>query len=755
MRTLFTSAAFLAVSAAAGTASAQLQLKGSDTLELVTKDVIAACPGANGNITYIGGGSGTGEAAMTATTPTQHVAPMSRALKTGTSACTTNSRQLVIGLDGIAVVAVNSTGGDPGSCSDDIGGNGSAPLQLTGIPSQFIACSSDTVCATAGNPAVGACNVAGGYCNIGGSIAGCTTDQGCASPGVYTFDNNTPSNAADDWKDVLAQIYGGQNHISGNAQTVTDATEVNADGTAICTGGRACKRNPLRIDCANPVRGVLMSRYGSIIDAPLCTGTGCTKLRHAFRRDDLSGTTDAFQALVGLVAIAPFTTLRSTAAPNNPEIADSAAVASPFCNAGTAALNKGFSDGLDLDPYRRACAAGGAPDRFGLESVCQAFAGPNNSDVTCYVAGGTPAVTSPTNYPQREKSAPQGRGVLAGGAVETFAALQSDYLSTAGKPRCLGVVLPISIPQDLSGATVWATNRYPAGGNCTPGVRAFVNPFPVHQMICPDGALKANSGTCRLPQNTTNGRFDCIVDSTGSPGNTPDPRVYNLMPVDNGGHVTTLLDSYANPNFSNPTPTLRRFARRYFGLHMVRPDNSQKAATATSCQLTDDTSQIGCLVKASPCSIGYAGRESADPAPGPFANVALRIETVQQTQASIEALATGIGTVYPLARKLWFNSVNYTAPTVANMDLVGFAQPNLSDAEVALAGCMGLPNACASNTDCTATGATCDTHTNRCTIASSTTTVDTAILAHNFIRVPDGVQRLIVNPTTLNGCPLP
>lgn len=751
-RTLFTSAAFLAVSAVAGTASAQLQLKGSDTLELVTKDVIAACPGANGNITYIGGGSGTGQAAMVASPPTQHVAPMSRQMNNAAS-CTTNSRQLVIGLDGIAVVAVNSTGGDPNTCTDDIGGNGAAPtqLQLTGVPSQFVACSSDTVCATAGNPAVGACNVAGGYCSPGGTLLACTSAQGCSPDGTYTFDNNTPTNAADDWKDVLAQIYGGQNH-TGAAATINDPTEVNADGTAICTGTRTCKRNPARIDCTNPVRGVLMSSYGSIIRSPLCTGTGCTKLRHAFRRDDLSGTTDAFQALVGLVAIAPFTTLRSTGT-NNPEIADSAAVANPFCNAGTAALNKGFSDGLDLDPYRRSCAVGGLPDRFGLESVCQAFAGANNSDVSCYVAGGTPAVTSPVNYPQREKSSPQGRGVLAGGSVETFTALQTDYLSTAGKPRCLGVVLPISIPQDLQGATVWATNRYPAGGNCTPGIRAFVNPFPVHQMVCPDGAVKANSGTCRLPQNTANGRFDCIVDSTGSPGNTPDPRVYNLQPVDNGGHVTTLLDSYANPNFANPNPSLRRFARRYFGLHMVRPDNSQKAATATSCQLTDDTSQIGCLVKTSPCSLGFAGREASDPAPGPFANVALRIETVQGTQASIEALATGVGTVYPLARKLWFNSHNDPG------DLVGFSEAvgtNLLASEIALAGCMGLPNVCATNADCTATGAICNTGTLRCTIANSTTIVDNAILAHNFIRVPDGVQRLVLSGgNTGNGCPLP
>ena len=99
-RTLITGAAFLVVGvASAGTAQAQLNLRGSDTLDLVTTDVIAACTGAAGNIVYVGGGSGTGQAAMTA--GTQHVAPMSSQLSGG--ACTTNSRQLLVGLDGIAV----------------------------------------------------------------------------------------------------------------------------------------------------------------------------------------------------------------------------------------------------------------------------------------------------------------------------------------------------------------------------------------------------------------------------------------------------------------------------------------------------------------------------------------------------------------------------------------------------------------------------------------------------------------------------
>ena len=58
-RTLITGAAVLVVGvSSAGKAHAQLNLRGSDTLDLVTTDTIAACTGAAGLITYVGGGSG-------------------------------------------------------------------------------------------------------------------------------------------------------------------------------------------------------------------------------------------------------------------------------------------------------------------------------------------------------------------------------------------------------------------------------------------------------------------------------------------------------------------------------------------------------------------------------------------------------------------------------------------------------------------------------------------------------------------------
>jgi hypothetical protein len=737
-RTMIAGATFLvAALAGAGQASAQQNLRGSDTLDNVTTAVIAACAGATGQIVYVGGGSGAGQGAMSGAAPTQRVAPMSRQLNG--AQCTANSRQLMIGLDGLSILAKNAAHLSPDQCTDDIGG---AAIALTGIPSQFIPCTSNANCSTFGTT----CDTVKQFCVPGGTLTACTAAQGCAPDGTYTFDNNTPANPNDDWQDVVRQIYGGMNH-TGAATLIHSATEVNGDGTPICfvsAGGntRNCVRNPARIDCANPVRGVLLSSYQQAIRLPTCSGSSpeCVKIKHAFRRDDLSGTTDAFQAIVGLIALPNFTTLRSSAgAANAPEIADFGALANPFCNAGTAAMNKGFSDGLDLDPYRRGCSAGPAPDRLGLESVCQPFAAPTNSDVGCYVAGVTPA-----NYPQRERSAQQGRGVLPGGSVDTLAALQTEYLANATRPRCLGVVQAISIPQELAGGTIWSQFRFPAGGTCTPGVRAFVNPLPARAMLCPDGSLKAAGGTCRLPQNTANGRFDCVVDSPLPAGaGISDARIFNLAPVNQVGNMATLLDSYTNPNFPGVNQ-IRRFARRYYGVHMVRPDNSVTAPTAAGpCLLTTDTTQIGCLVKASPCSIGFAGREAAD-AVAPFNNVALRMNNIQATQQNIENLALGLTPVYPLSRKLWFNS--FQDP------LIGFAVPNLTAAEEALSICMGLPGLCTTNADCTAP-ATCNTATGRCT-AGSNAIIDTAIANANFIPVPASVPRLTLNASG-QGCPLP
>src|SRR4051812_12474501 len=111
MRKTIVSATFLMFGASAAIVGAKnnVALNGSDTLEELTRAVLAACPLAVSNgVTYAGGGSGTGGTAMQS--GAQTVAPQSRAISTA-EACplvgsvTTKGAQaegLVLALDGLA-----------------------------------------------------------------------------------------------------------------------------------------------------------------------------------------------------------------------------------------------------------------------------------------------------------------------------------------------------------------------------------------------------------------------------------------------------------------------------------------------------------------------------------------------------------------------------------------------------------------------------------------------------------------------------
>jgi len=336
MRKLFVGATFLLFGAgAASNAAAALALKGSDTLEDVARDVIAACPSAiTAGITYLGGGSGGGEAAMIAATPTQQIAPMSRELATTTTpvACdgTKGAQELLIGLDGLAVVGANQLAGDSlektASTADDCG---------------------DAI--------------------VGGKSVACTPSvDGCDATGSYTFT---------DWRDVLAMVYAGQNHAVG-ALTISEAAGV-VDPRYNPPTAVHKVRNPVRINCASLVRQNLVSSWGSLFadvgaTSPLSCRTGtCVKLKHAFRRGDLSGTTDTFNNLVGLITVPGFTTTTSPTSTLFPGI-DGSATANPFCNAGDSPMNKGDSDYLDLDPIRRIADSDSAANlRTGLEQVAE------------------------------------------------------------------------------------------------------------------------------------------------------------------------------------------------------------------------------------------------------------------------------------------------------------------------------------------------------------------------------------------------
>jgi hypothetical protein len=795
---------------AAHSASAQLFLRGSDTLEDVTKDAIINA-GLSAQITYLGGGSGAGEGALNAAS--QFIAPMSRQLNSGTAggACSATATQLLVGLDGVAVIAASqrgdgdSTAGSAATtddCTDDITGGFSVGSETVG-GGQIFKADGTTPCDA-------------------------TTDGCTAAGGKYTFSS---------YKDVLALIYGGQNHNSGGAlttaggaactysidQTVKPANETGGD--AACGAGLVCfpnnkcsapgsvgNRVATRINCMNPVRVFLANNYGSIFHdngtANSCRTGTCTTLRHAFRRDDLSGTTDAFASLVGLSSL-PNQTKNWNA---NSPLVDRQATANAFCNAGDRIMNKSDGDYLDLDPIRRAIDFSSGTNKFGLEQVAeynfdtsQQFSG-NNDDTTCNVAG-----VIPTDH-----SSPVAPGLWPDPAYGTAAAktfvlaeLGSDGVGpkynldtpTATTRRCLGMVLPVTLPAN------YLTTQDAYFGDTTTGTpvicdqagtaMAFVIADARHsQALCPNGGRQP----CALPYhadvNAPNGlNFNCLSDKlnpTLSQFGYFDRRIFNLHPVGQDGHYK--VDNYVNPNFCNekstsaycaptfakggpgttcaansdcatnncdipsgtcqpqlcatnadcpnggigvakcntaatpavcvPPPQFTtanqaRVVSGFYRMHTTRNTNLHGSVpTVAACLALTSTDQIGCLVKANSCSIGYAGRESVDdwatlgpPAGGTVKNFAFQIGETQPSIGAIQAFAThpvGV-TPYNLARGLWLNSLSG-----GGLGGPGPANPPLSAAELSLWNWEATSNA---------------TH------------IDPIITARNFVVVPGSVVR--------------
>ena len=240
-KTIAAVAAFAALGA--GTLGVHaLDLKGSDTLKKLTVAVVAACPGATGVINYVGNGSGAGENAMIA--GAQTVAPMSRFIagSAASGVCavdTTKAEAIEIAGDAIVISAndAHHTACDPlsGSASD-------------------LACQ--------------------GY-QSGGAL---TSNGGLANTKTLATGVNITS-----WKDTLRLVYFG---IAPNDFPL-------ASGTG--PGDQVLAVNIARRDCMDPSRLELVNSYGKLYQVDCGQDGGCTKLQHAFRRDENSGTTDFFR----------------------------------------------------------------------------------------------------------------------------------------------------------------------------------------------------------------------------------------------------------------------------------------------------------------------------------------------------------------------------------------------------------------------------------------------------------------------------
>lgn len=594
MRSTIAMATFAAL--AAGTAGVSAldtipNMAGSDTLKNMTQDVLIECGANCAGLTYIGTGSGAGQNNLKA--GVQSVAPMSRALNTGVCDVTNRSKAegIVVALDGVNIV-----GQETNVCNSSAQG-----LQF--------------------DPAV----------------------------------NNS-------WRDVLRSIYAGM-----PAGSSTD---------------------PLVRDCNGAARRALIANWNDIFrgDCNNCTDsnpdTAVTEpgLRHAFRRDEESGTTDVFLGLLSLGTIS-FTQNAPAGYPATAAKAFRQLANSPFCNVHRP--NDTYL-AVTVPPNATAAqiAAGTAkviPPAFNVGAVPAGQPGGFDHDSNA----ATPAqlrslISDPlddfgddVSFPEMQDQDPVRRKCV-GDNFDTLVGQTKPNEQVCSADGQLGVVLAIN-PPPIGNAQAYPATPCDLGAyEFGPGV---VNAFAAG-VRCPNGDEPLGApAQCRLPIDT-NGKFNCLngggtwisvggnlaFAANGAPavidGDTVgetmgrsniDGRVYNHVLRDAAGNPVKITrpNPFALGNIN--TPLIGSFYR----IHTTR--SLLASAGTKTCQRDDATEQVGCLVQASPCSLGFAGGDAVTQNPG--GTVGLRVNGVLPDTTSIQNLVTAAGPVYPFARKLYVNTL--------------------------------------------------------------------------------------------------
>jgi hypothetical protein len=619
MRTSMVTASFLLVGAGAAALAAlepgggnNLALNGSDTLFEVTQNIITSCTAqfsdfATNKVTYLGGGSGVGAGQMGL--GVQELSPMSRAMKNSEyctagatavseGAAASNAEALLVGIDGVAITA-NKTN----SCQTDATANPSGGAVGLGAASFQVA----------GTPCHG--------------CTGTTYTLGDPTGAVYA---NQPS------FDALSVIYFGLTH----------------DGF---------------YDCSGNVRKSLVANWNALFNvscsaAGTGSGTGnCpTGLQHAWRRSDLSGTTDAFVSVLNppngsatnnkgagvTVGIGTLSNVPVGAAQKS----------NPFCNSADAQTSPGgvsfggSSDFSDFDPIRTVCSA--------KDNICEGFQKANSSS-----------------------------------------RFDGD----------LGLVLPILVPDAT--ATVFSDfyppQPNPALPNCNGGCALIpiAKSAAVGATLCPNGQ-PSYAGFCFLPvlQGSNPPDPRCVsapsttcIDTVGR----RDGRTFNMITIAESANLAT--NKRAGQTYQWAFDANNRFMQAsYYRVRGALSADPTSSGTGI-CQEGDDTLDIGCLSDSNNCTIGFAGRSSSSD----FNDTPAQIGTLDTTKALainggggfvppftpssvssdqnlyLENLLNVGQTEYPLARRLYLSTIYGFGDHSAAAPATG----NLGGGELELARC--------------------------------------------------------------------
>jgi hypothetical protein len=293
----------------------------------------------------------------------------------------------------------------------------------------------------------------------------------------------------------------------------------------------------------------------------------------------------------------------------------------------------------------------------------------------------------------------------------------------------LGLVLPIFLPDANS---TLPSDVYPAAAcstSCDLVAPIKSNQIPVGY-LCPDGNAPV-LGQCYQPFIAGSSPHDPRCISTASTrcfgvSTTQDGRAYNMPVIVAATQVPTAQRNASTPFQYAIDANKRIISSAFYRIHMQHP--APNAAPDSSvgqtgvCQENDDTSQIGCLVDADRCSVGFAGREAAKdypglstgPVPEPLKAFAVTGGGVSSftppftpggdPDLALKNLLQPAGTTpfYPIARRLYVAT------------LTGFGSGQFAGSgEAALVSCY-----------------------------SNSTNVGNAITQHGFVAIPGGLQCL-------------
>jgi len=612
-------------------------MQGSDDLFSLTVSAIrdASCLNCAG-LSYLGTGSSNGQAAMLA--GTQTIAPMSVFMSNPlcTGAFTTKDANkngvaltpaqvqsqacgMVIGLDDVSIYGSVYTAGkascDGTSYCSDINaypGNGTATcggaVHNAGTnPTLGLAQAGKTITWTAGNS----------------PTYGPYTPAKSATYHAYNAGSATMAT----WASVLRIIYFG---LSDNGVQ----------------------------DCESDVRNGMVANWGNIFqagaDTTACNGTSfangptCTVLRHAWRRDSESGTTETFLSLLG----APTVTRSGTLATDD-----------PFCNGWQKASNGTLDPNMndyppgyrDRDPIRRECAG-------------------SNDDA----GSGQPA-----NEPTEQICGREGKlGLVLPINAVNFLATDSAFPTALCTSKSVFGAQP---PKNNAGTDT--------AGLCPNGDQ------PITGVGCLIPASASGDPNCMATKSAKPGFVSSVLKTDGLSAGAIDGRVYGLHSYFKTAGGTAGYNNDMSSTKGRPITGL--FTR----IHTTRSMNTVNAS-AGWCRYADPSTQISCLVQADECSIGFGGKaaELARPENGahqPTAS-ALLVRGIAPTEANIHNLS------YPLWHKAYVNSaigfnavwgaelsLAKVAALSASSNLVSIPNPYLEDFnEQAICGASANVNGC-------------------------------------------------------------